>query len=723
MSWARLDGSSRGPLLALGASLLAAVLCFGFLAFSKYLYFDVDGGLALTQIGNFPAGTPVWNQSQIFPLQGMGTQRLPGNPLINPGFAILANSRTLARVVGSYLFFALSVFAAVLVLGRALGVGLPAAVLAGQAAALLPFPPLEQLAGLPPQLQLNPGVAYYIAIAVVLVAIAVRVGTTTAARNAALIVALPALFLYGVLCDPLWTVVPCLSLSVFVAAAFLIERTRRTLAWRAAGLLFGLAALAALSVPAYLAVLMKYTARGLFRGEIVGEVQDLYYTFLPFQNYRTGALFLLLLAGVVLALRDPGERVRVFAGACLAHMGALTAMTGVYLLTDINWTFPLPAYFQQSALPVYLLVAAAGWRRGLGILRERLPARGARALRRLGAPAVAVCLVPAVAAAAIGSHALLERTKIGNLGDNFDDRNKLNHPFFKILYDTLALAPDRPFRGCAAMLLTKDSGTVISALQSRLWMMGIPTLEEYSQLVSPQFYYAVTRGLGQPDDGSSGRNRVRVTVPRVPLLRAMGVRFVLTAAANAPLFRDVPACRLVPGRDAHLLLYELAQPNIGNYSPTLTMVSRSAQETVSLLTASWFDPEQQVVLTELPGGALVPASSASLRFVDGGVRVTATSPGRSLLVLPLQYSHALRLRADAAGARLMRANLAQTALVFDRRVDAFITLEFGFGRVAGRERDLADTAALGIREDGSRTVGPEALADLHPYQRFRLFGP
>jgi hypothetical protein len=112
-----------------------------------------------------------------------------------------------------------------------------------------------------------------------------------------------------------------------------------------------------------------------------------------------------------------------------------------------------------------------------------------------------------------------------------------------------------------------------------------------------------------------------------------------------------------------------------------------------------------------------------MRFVDGGVRVTATSGGRSILLLPIQYSHALSARASRGSAKLVRANLAQTGLVFEREVDVLLTLRFGFGQTQGRAQDMTDTVTLGIREDGSRRVSPELYESLHPFAKLRLGRP
>lgn len=705
----------------LAATALFPVLLAGFLFFSEILYEDVDAALGIALITGTPGSVPLGSQSQISHLQGMGAQSLPVNAWINPGYAIFRLGTTLPFVFGSYLLFAGSLFLAVFILGRALRVGRLQAAVASQLCCLLLFPPLEVSVGFYYQLRLNPGVVHYVAIALILIALLIRLGTRSAAVNGALVLALPMLFLYSTLCDPLWTVAPYLSLCVFFFAALFVNRTRRSTIWRAGGVLFALGVAASLSVPSFLRLLMAYTARAQFRTEIVGEVQDYLYTFLPFQGPRPGAMFLILLGGAALALRGRSRPVRVFAAATLAHMALLTGLSALYLFSDINWTFPLPVYLQQSALPVYILVAFAGWLAAFERVRNRLPPLASRVVRVARRPAAAVCLVPVAALALLAVRVGAEHKTVYALDtDRVSGTTSLN-PIVAAFQEELAARPGKAFRGAAVTLGSAGEQPAVNTFLSELWIMGIPTLEEYSQLVSPPFYYLLTRGLGRPEDGYSGRNRVRMTVPRVDLLRAMGVRYILTTSDHDAPLRGAPRARpLIGNGRPGIRCYELASPNAGTYSPVRARTASSAREIVDLLLSPGMDFEREVIVTEPLEGPLVAARDAAISFAAGGVRVTARSDGRSLLLLPLQFSHALRVRPAVGGVRLLRANLAQTALVFDREIDAFISLDFGFRRTDGRARDLADVRSLAITEDGSRSLPPDDRDRQHPHQLFRL---
>src|SRR5258708_3580156 len=112
-----------------------------------------------------------------------------------------------------------------------------------------------------------------------------------------------------------------------------------------------------------------------------------------------------------------------------------------------------------------------------------------------------------------------------------------------------------------------------------------------------------------------------------------------------------------------------------------------------------------------PAPNLVHADGpAELVFERGGYTVRARSSGASLIVLPVQFSHCFQARITSgdAKARLLRVNLVQTGLLFEREV----TLEARFARwpLASpqcQKRDLDDDLVLRVREL-SRRIGVRA---------------
>src|SRR5262249_58614480 len=102
--------------------------------------------------------------------------------------------------------------------------------------------------------------------------------------------------------------------------------------------------------------------------------------------------------------------------------------------------------------------------------------------------------------------------------------------------------------------------------------------------------------------------------------------------------------------------------NVGNYSPTEVTVVRSAAEMIAALAACNFDLPRQAVLSTEIRDQLVPTRDMKLSVIRGGLHVSGRSDGTSLVVLPLQYSNCLR--AHDGRARLVRANLIMTGIIF-----------------------------------------------------------
>jgi hypothetical protein len=89
-----------------------------------------------------------------------------------------------------------------------------------------------------------------------------------------------------------------------------------------------------------------------------------------------------------------------------------------------------------------------------------------------------------------------------------------------------------------------------------------------------------------------------------------------------------------------------------------------------------------VSLTSLLGVPHVGSERAALGrfFVDEGhFRLSATSDGWSMLVLPMEYSRCLHLdkKAESAGARLFRVDLLMTGVLFTKKLDARLTYHTG----------------------------------------------
>ena len=177
----------------------------------------------------------------------------------------------------------------------------------------------------------------------------------------------------------------------------------------------------------------------------------------------------------------------------------------------------------------------------------------------------------------------------------------------------------------------------------------------------------------------------------------LGVRYLLSdkvLAGRTPVLHY----RLVEGRD--LYLYSVAGANTAGYAVTQVRRAASGREAIAILAKPSFDPRTTAILTtqeEMP--PLVPVSSSSLTIERGGYGIEADSPGTSLLVLPIEYSHCLHanLTSSAPTApRLYRVNLAMGGILFSGRVKGRLTLRYGPWSSRCRMDDWREADALKI---------------------------
>jgi hypothetical protein len=88
-------------------------------------------------------------------------------------------------------------------------------------------------------------------------------------------------------------------------------------------------------------------------------------------------------------------------------------------------------------------------------------------------------------------------------------------------------------------------------------------------------------------------------------------------------------------------------------------------------------------------------------LVDG-YGIQAQSPSRSLLLLPIQFSNCIKVESPSGDApRLLRANLAQAALVFEGQIDIRLRARADiFGRSWCRHQDAGDARRINLKSIG-----------------------
>ena len=225
-----------------------------------------------------------------------------------------------------------------------------------------------------------------------------------------------------------------------------------------------------------------------------------------------------------------------------------------------------------------------------------------------------------------------------------------------------------------------------------MWWLDIPTLAEYAQGISRQYMFYMTHFLRDQDDPDD----VSVALPyrpNVDVLRAMGVRFIIIDRELTDA--DVTLSIKQSFRGAEIYLYEIARPNLGNYSPIDIVHVADLDSLRAIIEGNPGILASSALLQTPIEGPFVPARNARMIFEKGAVRITASSNARSMLLLPVQFTHCLTV--SDPNVQVLRAGLIFTLIVFDGLLDTRLNWEFNFwGDSNCRAKDVADLRRFGL---------------------------
>jgi len=677
------------------------------------LFLDLDGAYMRTLVLNQFQWMPFGIDLASNPLQGMWNVFIGYNMNLVPALAL--QSYTLGgqiQPVLTYTIFVLELAIATYLLGTLLA--LPGAVrlLAAWLLPLLTLPFIWPPIFYPIYALIPQCVDLILGEAVILVGLA-RVGRRSLRVNLLWGVVIILVVAWLVAATPLMivTIVPTVIVGCIVIV--LSSRTRHELLWR----LISLMALGAIMFGAgFVHALIGqtlYSVPNFFSDELstVGVHPGLEVASVFFQWRGAGAsLVVLSLIGSSMVAVYKSEMPRNFA---IMHIFLTTicVVGGFALVRYFNtWRGPHMLYFEISIWPFYCLYAAYT----LVLVLPWLAATANNIGTKLGVAAFALtprrlllsiggmCLV-FIAVLAVKRHAFMP-----------SPFTSAETSLVKLLRAEIGLEPGTKFRGRVVSFAGGNLDRPISWVDqyahdmrvwriagndSRsvgLWRYGIPTLLEYNHYLTPPAYLLLSRLLARPIDRQL-RNIMALTVPAPGLLRALGTRFIISdrELPDEQKLREV----FKWGRDVELRLYELSGPNLGNYSPTTLIRADNAGSVLEILKGN-FDFSRVAVVNEPVDEQLVPVLSAELEFTSGAMRVRAMSPGRSFLVLPVEFSRCIELsssRSSETDVRLLRSNLAQLGLLFSGKLD--VTVAFRSGPLKSsrcRLRDIEDMYALDI---------------------------
>jgi hypothetical protein len=223
---------------------------------------------------------------------------------------------------------------------------------------------------------------------------------------------------------------------------------------------------------------------------------------------------------------------------------------------------------------------------------------------------------------------------------------------------------------------------------------GIPVANEYGHWISPPMLALFTAAFYRPDDFID-RAAQAPRVFRPNLARLLGVSLVVSDQAlpgEMELYRGQA--------EGHpVYLHRVAGGNLGQYSPTRTVVAANATRILDYLQAEDFDGRELAVVEGPVEQNLVPSERVSVTFHKGPrIHIETRSRGTSLLVLPFDYSHCLEIKGQGLD-RMIPVNLSQTGLIVRGKVSLDIAYRYGLVKgTSCRKDDLQRIRKLDLEE-------------------------
>jgi hypothetical protein len=665
-----------------------------------FLFFGLDGSymmdIAREQFAHVPLGLGFTNNF----LQGLGSVWFPLNAKIIPGYLAFSQFADLASAkVAAYLVFSSELFLAALLAGRVCRLPWTTCT---TGAWVLPLGAMP-LAGQPKMyaiMALVPHFATLICVPVMAIACFGVIGKRGVGHTLMAAGGLLSCILYMVVSQPTTIVMVAPVVSVFSVAYLIAAKTRYEVSLKLiSSVCVGFALL--IGPVQYVIGTFDYTAAHLFAKELLNDRMSLSYASIAFHRNIGSALVIAAALGVVgsLLLRTSSNKApilaTVFTGAAFLLIGVIGAYSDV-------WKGPSPLYFEFLLWPFYTVLAVEFFRISFAYLSVKVPTL--RTLVERSSFLKAHRHFPVLAGCFIAFLCL--KLAMSTRSVQTPSYPPSSSSIIEILKREVVLDPNSPFRGRVAtfvggkpnreasvcwMDLHFLDGCLIERIGNDhrmvgLWYYRIPTLMEYSQLITPANYLFTKTFFAEANDVQI-RNVMTLRKPQAKYLTAIGVRFVIS---GEPLVGHTLKASVPMPNFGTLYLYELASVNLGQYSPCRPILAKSTDEILKILKAPDFDFHQDVVLSEPLSDTLTPATGVQMLIEEDGMRLKAFSTGKSMILLPIEYSHCLTLQGQS-GAKIYRANLLQTAVVFEGQLDVSLRYFNGpFKNSSARWKDAAD---------------------------------
>jgi len=659
-----------------------------------------------------------------------------------PGALALPFSVSMPSKNAIYFIYAVACLFAFYVSARAVDVNWATALLAGLIADVIGLPGLvHHISQSYANFSLNPFWIQNLVLSMLTVASfwAIRVGHWPPKPRALAISVVPTLCLLMAIISTgpqVFFMVPALALY---SSASLMDADRwQENTMRVVSATLMLAASAALGIFGYYYGLVGYTAYNFFSAEFERNLFDLSFAS-TFWYSDIGCLAIILgIVGAAWTAYASTGRLRLFA---ITHLAVTAIFLPVgYTVVNFakNYHGSMPIYFEQCVWPYVVLFSAiailtsvkqlartvswVNWR--IKMPRELwLVARGGRLFAQWPATERIELVVLAAALFLVAAYNAAEATVRSPMQCPVAGFSPIKATAITdYLQQRVALTPGASFNGLVATidglkgkssvnwsdltifdyLLWRDTGN--DHRSAGLWRYRIPTLFQYYTFITPPYYLLLTEFLARPTDRQT-RSVLVLSRANKTMMRLWGVRYVITDTdlGIGDQLVELPTDQNAPFKLDPLRLVELSDVNLGSFSPTEVRRVDDFRAGLALMHEAAFDGARSVIVDVGLEGPFTAATNAQLVYTSDGFHLRADSTSRSLLVLPVQYSHCWTVN-GAGDPTLFRANMMQIGVSFTGNLDA--RLVFRYGPILAsqcRLEDLHDMYQLRITEARGRS--------------------
>jgi hypothetical protein len=659
------------------------------------LYAGIDGRLYKNLIAMQQQFSMPFILNGINVLQGMGNQFIPMNIWLHPAYIPFhLFSGDTAALLSAVISLASLIFS-VYCLAKIWGLGKSSSIITSHLAVLFFFP-FQYEYDLGIGYLLNPGVAVIAALVIGLIALISSISNQIL-RIQTFSLQLLGIFILvaiGILSDPIWFVVNILFFSPFFLVPFIAGTMRSRLLMLA---IFSvvIAGLYILGILQYLSNLFSYTARTYAPSEVMGHAPSAERISSIFLG-KSFSLYVFLMIGIFAGALLGRRLIKTLCFVCLTYLLGIFLLGSLYLTSE-TWTLPIPSYAEFAVLPIFIIAAISGWSSLIISLSGSFISYCQCNLILSGyinkiefnrlirwSKKIKILLVLFVPVAVIFWIIFIKETRTGIY---IEPSGSIEPP--GILFEHLkkyTVENNKIFNGYTATI--HPSASFIQAdIWNFLWKNNIPTVNEYTQLVTPYSHYFFSRLMSGSIFG--GTNGLPLVDAKEDILLMLGVSSIIS---YKPLkLTEFTLIDKISDEKNYYSFYlylkdtqfQLNSPIKWEYMPSLKELYERIEKP--------FDSRRSLLVQEALPSNLVQVKSSELRVVRGGYEISAETSGHSVLILPIQYSHCLRASVFSGRAvKIFRANGIHTGVLINGPTKFKIDLGLSIFSAECRSNDIND---------------------------------